>query len=120
MPYVRIVRTPVGVAPLEIREQWIGLLLPLALPMRVKPAVAAVLTHNKETTTGYLVNAEIAVQILATKSPDAAQWWRENYVRRSIPGTNLLFDAACCRLEADPPRDKRPESGMPSTKASTF
>lgn len=100
MPDVRIIRTPIGAAPLEIRQKWVGLSLPLAHPTTVKATVAGVLTHCPETGDGYLVNAEAAVKILSATSPSAASWWRENYLRKVPRGTNLLFDATCCREES--------------------
>lgn len=58
---------------------------------RVKPAY------------GYPVNALVAVEILAQKRPDAADWWRSNcpYLF-AFGGRQLLFRAECCQVVEEP------------------
>ncbi len=42
------------------------------------------------------MEAHRAVEILATRSPDAAKWWRESAARSVQPGQYFLFHAEVC------------------------
>jgi hypothetical protein len=102
MPWIKIIRTPPGEAPIHIREQWLGLKLPLA-PGRpeVYEARGASITTGKELPEphiGYLVLAAEAVGILEKKSPDAAKWWRQNIPELLRNGRRLIFDEYACEL----------------------
>ena len=98
--WVRIVGIPSGEAPLEIRKQWLGLELPL-MPGRssVYQVGAGGLLSGKaaaDPIIGYLVSAHEAVEILASKSPDAAKWWRLFAPSHIAPGKSLVFDEYVC------------------------
>ena len=98
--WVLIVGIPSGEAPLEIRKQWLGLELPL-MPGRssVYQVGAGGLLSGKaaaDPIIGYLVSAHEAVEILASKSPDAAKWWRLFAPSHIAPGKSLVFDEYVC------------------------
>lgn len=88
---IRIINTPPGEAPEHVRKAWVGLILPLAVSgARTRHTVGilarkeflgmlfALLTGRTDRHSGYIVDA---VETLATRSPDAAKWWRENATR---------------------------------------
>ena len=79
---IRIIDIPPGEAPLEVREQWVGLELPLVGgdPYAMQLKTCGVLTgaSEPEETVGYAVSIEDAVRVLEKKSPEAAAWWRSN------------------------------------------
>ncbi|MGE0653791.1 MAG: hypothetical protein AB7P12_18900 [Alphaproteobacteria bacterium] len=108
---IRIVSTPPGDAPQWVREEWVGLELPivgtrsrrsLSFSVNVKPrllhVVWAALSGKAEIMTGYQVEARRAVDILAAKSSEAADWWRQNTPELLRPGCPFGFHAEACQL----------------------
>ncbi len=117
---LRIEAIPPGEAPLWVREKWIGVTLPLAPgkesphawpssgvlsgPRNFLSSLIALVTGRLERRTGYLVVSRTAVAILATKSPDAAAWWRTNTPWLLRPGRYFVFPAEVGRV-VDAPRE---------------
>lgn len=134
MSRIRIVRTPIGEAPQDVREAWIGTTLPLVHPKEVHASGFGVVSsqrnplirffywswpkvaHDRNSvrklislfvyrliagsaihTIGYMVNSSTAIAILETKSPSAANWWKQNTPYAS-PGKTFLFDLDACEL----------------------
>ncbi len=109
--YIRIINTPSGDAPERVRAAWVGLVLPLAVPgvhdvetvgvlSRPKRGFGSFFAHLAGRTTkvqGYTVEAARSIEILATHSPAAANWWRENAAAAIRPGTYLLFPTESCQ-----------------------
>jgi hypothetical protein len=48
--------------------------------------------------TGYLVNAKVAVDLLAAQNQAAADWWRTSAARLLDGRLNFGFDAEACRV----------------------
>lgn len=110
--YIRITATPPGEAPLEVREQWVGLVLPVAAGYRGPGTffTAGVLTGPRSILTtfrdwilgrlgrsvGYPVEAVAAVDILAKHHPTAADWWRNARPDLLRPGRKFMFHAHVC------------------------
>jgi len=99
---IRIIGVPPGEAPLEIREQWIGLILPLAdgQPCAWETKGFGVLTGtiNPEQTIGFAVYPHEAMAALREKSPEAAAWWKTNAPHLFEEDSVLVFDQASCQL----------------------
>ena len=114
---IEIVSTPVGDAPLKVRQAWIGLILPLPFPSPDGPvstpaiSVFAISTgwqswlrwlfrrpYPEVDFTGYFVPSAEAIRILGEASPHAAHWWRRNMPSLLRADGSLVFDAGCCRL----------------------
>ncbi|KQN74304.1 hypothetical protein [Devosia sp. Leaf64] len=106
---ITIVRTPLGEAPEWVREAWIGLTFPvigakqrmaaygvLTRPRNWFAQVWANLTGKSFEMTGYLVNAKLAVDLLAEHQLEAAAWWREHLPDRLDGEGQFLFDADAC------------------------
>ena len=106
-PLIRIVGVPPGEAPQSIREQWVGLVLPLApdFPTTCQMETFGVISGKKdeEPTIGYVVDIEAAMAVLARKSPEAVSWWREHAPDLFCEGGTLVFDEriACELVEHD-------------------
>jgi hypothetical protein len=112
--FVRIESIPEGEAPLWVREQWVGLVLPLAQHRQapLQFLTSGVLTGPKSLTSwlfalftgkfvrqaGYKVQAKAAVEILATRSPEAAAWWRENAAHTLQAGRYFVFRQGVVRV----------------------
>ena len=114
---IEIVSTPLGDAPLKVRQAWIGLILPV-LPSNPDapvnaPAVSVLALstgwqswlrwlfrrpYPELDFTGYFVPSAEAIAILGEASPHAAQWWRRNMPALLQVNASLVFDAGCCRL----------------------
>jgi hypothetical protein len=91
---IRIVLCPPGEAPLSVRLAWVGLELSLAsgrtsrqlamtsgvvsAPRGLWRRLAALFLGDYGVQTGYMVTARDAVNVLQTKDPAAAAWWREH------------------------------------------
>jgi len=97
MPLILITETPPGEAPLEVRQQWVGLILPVAEnvpPTRVFEV--GVLGGEAIEPGGYPVETVVAIQELEKKSQAAAQWWKENIYPMIMPW--LVFQKNYCEL----------------------
>jgi hypothetical protein len=99
-----------GEAPEWVRDAWIGLRLPLADcqkrnwigfgvisgPRTLIPQLWARLVGRTIRVTGYLVDAETAVELLTQENPAAASWWRQNVPHLLEPGGGFVFDEEAC------------------------
>src|SRR5262249_16921735 len=96
---LRILRTPPGEAPEDIRRAWVGAELPLRRG-ETEPAphesVNVLSQQSPEWTNGYVVDGRAAVAALASLSPDAAAWWRANAPHVVARGYRLFFPAEVC------------------------
>jgi hypothetical protein len=104
---LRITSVPPGEAPLWVREKWVGLSLPLAQrkaralslftsgvlsgPRGFFSSIGALLAGKLERRSGFLVEAQAAVAVLAKSSPEAAAWWQENTPHLLRPKRYLVF-----------------------------
>lgn len=109
--YIRIINTPSGEAPEKVRAAWVGIVLPLAifgvrdvatigvlsLPKTWLGSLYAYLSGGMKRAQGYTVKADRAIEILATHSPAAANWWRENAAAAIRPGMYFLFPTESCQ-----------------------
>ncbi len=98
MSKIRITSVPAGQAPEWVREQWVGLEIPIKaidLNRGVHTGVHGGLAEP-ENIMGYPVDAMQAVEILAIKSPKAAAWWRENTLLEHMSA--LVFGKMFCEL----------------------
>ena len=125
MTAIKIISAPFGEAPLHIREAWIGLVLPLAVPsVRSVWIVGGVLTGPRTALghwlqlllgrgsrhAGYVVNVVAAVALLDRANPSAAAWWRENTPDLLAENRNFVFNAEACEETGDvvwPPPEKQ-------------
>jgi hypothetical protein len=112
--FVRIVGRPNGEAPEWVRDAWIGLRLPLAHqrkrnwiglgvltgPHHFLGRLWAVLRGRTIRTSGWLVNAKIAVDLLAETNSTAASWWHENVPTMLDGRRNFAFDEDACQVES--------------------
>ena len=120
---IRIVAVPAGEAPLWVREQWVGLLLPLAQtsssadeyltsgvltgPRGVFATLWALMQGRLKRESGFPVDVEVAIAALAAKSPAAANWWRKNTPYLFRPKIRFVFQsesAEICESNARSPR----------------
>ncbi len=96
MAHIKIVATPPGQAPLKIREQWVGLSIPVAENLPADTVQMGVLGGKAENPNGYTVETEAAIQELEKKSPEAASWWRQNIIPELMPW--LSFHRDVCEI----------------------
>jgi hypothetical protein len=45
---------------------------------------------------GYTVESKVAIELLAARSPEAAQWWHQNTPQFAEPGRYFMFAADSC------------------------
>jgi hypothetical protein len=112
---IRIIAVPSGEAPLWVREQWVGLELPISggpgpqtltgygvlsgpPPLSLEQFEAG-RRGRLEVTTGYCVRTEAAIEALEAVSTEAAAWWKST-IERPIAMPFLMFDKACCEPSA--------------------
>lgn len=115
---IRITRTPPGEAPEHVRQAWIGLVLPvderyagqqrrlgvgvLTGPRTWLGILLAMLTGRAKRQNGYVVEAKVALDLLAAHAPQAAEWWRTHAPHFLEPGRHFLFAAEVCKEVQDP------------------
>jgi hypothetical protein len=95
---IAITAMPAGDAPPEIRQAWVGTVLPVKkcdlIPVKNQPVLAA-----SKPEWGYVVDAMIALNHLAERSPSAAQWWITNRPDLLQAGAELVFrDVECTKI----------------------
>jgi hypothetical protein len=98
---LRIVQTPPGEAPEEIRRAWVGVELPLRRGQteRVDLKSVGVLSQQGfEITTGYAVDGRAAVNALDSQAPHAGAWWREHAPHVVARGYRLMFPSDVCEV----------------------
>jgi hypothetical protein len=108
---IRIIAVPRGEAPLWVREQWVGLELPVSgnpgpqtltgygvlsgpPPLSLEQFEAG---HRGRlaVVTGYCVSTGAAIDILEGVSAEAAEWWKST-LARSVAMPFLMFEKECC------------------------
>jgi len=108
---IRIIAVPPGEAPLWVRQQWVGLELPvvtaprrffgfgvLSSPRSMLAQWWGVARGRAQRIAGYAVEADVAVDILGRSSPDAAAWWRQNVPHLIGPRRHLVFHEHVCQV----------------------
>ena len=110
---IKIIVTPPGEAPYEIRRAWVGLVLPLSKTAKQNPQkrktwgvlsgpkslgeLLKVLWYRRfQISYGYVVNVDDAIAILAESNPEAADWWRLNTPHLIGKERQLMFDSDFC------------------------
>lgn len=108
---IRIINTPPGEAPIEIRNGWIGIELPLAKDGLQNCGTFGVLTGPKTIIgkwlnvlmgrygreSGYIVEGSTALKLLRDHNHSAASWWVENtYFDKS--GKYMFFHEHVCEV----------------------
>lgn len=77
---IKIIKTPAGEAPLEIREVWVDMILPCGpiLGYSGGPECGVLSEESTQSRYSFSVPQEEAIAILERKSPETATWWREH------------------------------------------
>jgi hypothetical protein len=113
---IRIVKRPLGEAPEDIRDAWIGLTLPvlanqshivegpafgvLSIPRNWLVRQLLSLVGRVPRQRGYAVDVTVAVHLLENFKPSAAAWWRSNAPYLFKPGLWFVFEEECCVIES--------------------
>jgi len=96
---IRVVSIPPGDAPEDIRRAWVGLVLPIPTSGASTGRTVGVLSGEPEDEpAGFPVDGRVAVEALAKRFPDAAQWWRTHARHVTSAGYQLVFPAEVARL----------------------
>jgi hypothetical protein len=106
---IRIKSTPPGEAPEHIRQAWVGLVIPvpprfkgrrlgfgfgvLSAPKTFIGSLLGLLCFKGQRDIGYIVESNVAINLLAARSPEAADWWRQNTPQFTAPGKYFMFAA---------------------------
>lgn len=98
MAKIEIIFTPAGQAPEWVRKEWVGLEFPVKdISVEEHPMTGVLGGEPKpENINGYPVDTKLAVEILAAKSPEAAEWWACNISFVLHP--TLVFGRQFCRF----------------------
>lgn len=96
MVQIKIIAVPPGQAPLEVRQQWVGMILPVVEELPSDTVEMGVLGGKPENSGGYPVETTVAIQELEKKSPEAANWWKSHVNPAWMPW--LSFQRAVCEL----------------------
>src|SRR5262245_23800899 len=115
---IKIVAAPPGEAPEDIREAWVGIVLPV-VPGHLRPIhmrqfgvvtgpktplmvrLAAFLGLGKGHDATYPVEAGTALRLLADHAPLAEAWWRSNTPHLYREGMVFGFAEDVCEIVAE-------------------
>jgi len=101
---VKIVRTPDGEAPVRVREEWVGVILPV-IGMSASSGKGVISGKDTDDEPAYVVSQADAIAALEQKSRKAAGWWKDNGYPQN--GGCFGFKVAQCKVVgklAKPPR----------------
>lgn len=102
---VKIIAMPPGGAPVSIREQWIGVEMPLE-KFPGEPGILRSVTGGKpdpKSFGGFPVKTEDAIQALREQGrEEAAEWWESWFLSTGGSGKTLVFASACGELVEEP------------------
>ncbi len=112
MDSIKIIATPPGQAPEEVRQQWVGLTIPLATQEKGGFQMG-VLGGAAKNLGGYQVLSRDALHLLLAKSQPAYRWFVEN----AFFGSHLVFARHVCEflpgvesvVDHDPLRRDKPD-----------
>ena len=93
MDSIKIIATPPGQAPEEVRQQWVGLTIPLAQQEKGGFQMG-VLGGTANNLGGYQVLSKDSFALLLAKSLTAYLWFAEN----AFFGSHLVFARAVCEF----------------------
>ncbi|MEK7092738.1 MAG: hypothetical protein AAB907_03885 [Patescibacteria group bacterium] len=101
MKKFKIIATPPGQAPEWVRKEWVGLELPISISVPggielFTSIPSGIFGGPSENDGGYIADGLTAVDLLATKSPAAATWWRQNAPH--VLHGQLVFKKEVCEL----------------------
>lgn len=96
MIQIKIIDVPPGQAPDWVRKEWVGLIMPVAENLPPIISACGVLGGKVENPNGYPIETSIAIEALTKKSPEAAQWWKDNVSLNCISW--LVFHQKVCQL----------------------
>ena len=106
MPKIRIITIPPGQAPLEVRKEWVGAVMPLLPRQDIVGIETGVLggEPDPQNVDGYRVDTDEAIcSLVERNTPDAkraADWWidwKEN-TRNGRMCCALVFSKDVCAL----------------------
>jgi len=101
---VKITSVPPGGAPLKIRQQWVGLELPL-VEGELEPGILLSVTGGKpdpRSFGGFPVKTTDAIAALhAAKKNEAARWWEAWHDNMLRTGCILIFASDCGEFVLD-------------------
>lgn len=114
---IRIVATPPGEAPLEVREKWVGLTLPVVAghaqarsfvtsgvltgPTSFFSVLRDLVLGRLQKSEGYVVEAATAIELLAKQHPSAAEWWKQKTPHLLQRGRRFVFQSQICEPVSD-------------------
>lgn len=92
---IKIISTPSGEAPLEVREQWIGCEMEASDPSPNSIQMGVLGGDvDRDNLDGYAVEFLHAVEVLEKKSRSAALWWHN----LMFYPDHLIFGKGCCEV----------------------
>jgi hypothetical protein len=96
MRKIIITSTPLGEAPLWVRNKWVGVTLSINNNSRSGLRQRGVMGGTAQNGNGYAVSLREAVAQLRLVAPEAADWWDANLPQH--PGVELVFAKNVCKL----------------------
>src|SRR5262249_32080324 len=115
---IRIIAVPPAEAPPEVRQAWLGLVLPFiakGTDLGNQRALGVLSHRPTDVCKGYAVDGPTAIGLLAAEKPEAAAWWRARAPHILLPGYQLIFPEEVCALVSETQRGRELSGQMPSS-----
>ncbi|MEI7480488.1 MAG: hypothetical protein WCJ59_02565 [bacterium] len=93
MKSIRITSIPNGQAPEWVKNEWIGITIPILPPVR-GVALGVVTGAIVSSQSSYQVSTVQALDLLRKKNRYAAEWFEQN----AVLADRFCFAATCCEL----------------------
>lgn len=96
---IKIINTPPGQAPEWVRDEWVGVELPVEedAPGQGESVQFGIFGGKPENLGGYPVRTRDAIDALREKAPKAAQWWENNVTLLNF-SPRLVFRRDVCEV----------------------
>ena len=95
---IRIIKVPRGNAPEWVRQAWVGCVLPDLGPPANGRSFGLLTRTPRNAQGASCVPMQIALEILAEKSPDAATWFRDTLGQGRITSDKFVFQPDECEV----------------------
>ena len=94
---IKIIRTPSGLSPEEVRRGWVGIILEYTTKVKARPTTDLDLQIGRKNAAGYMVGGFTALEALKDHNPESYEWYKKDYpTKKSLENVVFIFTTDVC------------------------